>query len=359
MVKVNGAFMPGWTEWEVQNNSHYQADTFRVSFALSRLPAQYDAAWWASQTSITIEVLAGFPSDPSNFSDSQLVSWIYGNVDEVEFSPAGGIVTVSGRDLTALLIDTKTTEDFRSQTSSQIAQTLAGRHGLGTDYIVGTGTLAGLIYELDRVQFNHERTEWSLLCYLAGKEEFQVFVSGRDLHFEPRNDPSSVTPYLLRWERPRSDRAAPAFNGTQLSFTRNLTVARGISVTVRSWQAKQKTVIKSVYPKPASGITPGSSTQKGGVQSYVFTRPGLNQAQADAFAQAKHRELTRHEMKLRATLPADDLLAVDSVISVDGTGSQFDQSYFPDTVTRRMSASEGYTMTVSAKNHNADSETQP
>lgn len=359
MVKVNGAFMPGWTEWEVQNNSHYQADTFRVSFALSKLPAQYDAAWWASQTGITIEVLAGFPSDPSNFSDSQLVSWIYGNVDEVEFSPAGGIVTVSGRDLTALLIDTKTTEDFRSQTSSQIAKKVAARHGLGTSNITSTSALVGNYYRTDNVFVVHERSEWALLCWLASKEGFEVFVDSQDLYFQPLEDPSTTTPYLLQWDQPRSDRASPAFNGTQLIFSRNLTVARGISVTVRSWHAGKKRTFISVYPKAAVGITAGAASPKGGVQSYVFNRPGLTQAQADAFAQAKHRELTRHEMKLRATLPADDLLDAGIVVQVTGTGSQFDQTYFPDSVTRRMSVAEGYTMTVSAKNHNPDSETLP
>lgn len=357
VVKVNGTAVPGWIEWEVNNNSHYQADTFRVSFARSQLPAQFGADWWASQTAVTVQILAGFPSDPTSFTESQLVSWILGNVDEITFDPTGATITATGRDLTALLIDTKTTEDFREQTSSGIAKTLAGRHGLSTTYIVSTSATAGTIYELDHVQMVHQRSEWDLLTYLAGKEEFSVYVSGKDLHFEPRANPSSVTPYLLQWEAPRTDRAAPAFNGMHLNFTRNLTVARGITVTVRSWNQKQKKAFTSTFPKAASTIGAGLSSPKIASQAYVFVLPGLTQQQADDFAQAKHRELTRHEMKLHATLLGDDLLTAASVIQVAGTGTLFDQSYFPDSVTRRMSLSEGYTMVVSAKNHNTDSET--
>ncbi|MDE2369365.1 MAG: hypothetical protein KGN16_10355 [Burkholderiales bacterium] len=359
IVKVNGTAVPGWVDWEVNNNSHYQADTFRVSFARSQLPAQFGHDWWASQTAINVEILAGFPPDPNSFTENQLTSWIYGNVDEIDDDPVSGLLTVSGRDLTSLLIDTKTTEDFREQTASGIATTLANRHGLDTSYIATTRSKVGTFYKQDHVHMVHEHSEWDLLCYLAAHEEFQVYVDRLSLRFEPRSDPSSVTQYLLKWDSQRSDRASPAFNGMQLNFVRNLTVARGIVVIVRSWHYGRKGAVTSTYPKSATGIKPGMSATAGGQQVYTFTRPNLTQQEADDFATAKHRELTRHEMKLRASMPADDVLRADSVVQVLGVGSQFDQSYFPDSVTRRMSLSEGYVMTLTAKNHNTDSETLP
>lgn len=357
VVKVNGIALPGWIEWEVNNNSHYQSDTFRVTFALSQLPPEYGAAWWASQTAVTIEVLAGFPADPDNFTASQLVSWIYGNVDEVDFDPVGTTVTVSGRDLTSLLIDTKTTEAWKDKTSSEVATLLASRHGL-TPVVTDTTTKTGRIYELDHVHMNDQRSEWDLLTYLASKEEFVAYVKGLELHFEPKPDPSEA-PYTLQWEPGTSDRAAPAFNGKSINFTRNLTIAKGISVTVRSWNAKQKKGFTAVFPKAAKSITPGNATVRGGIQSYVFVKAGMDQQKADEFAQNKHRELTRHEMKLQASLPADDLLTPNCLVQVVGTSSLFDQTYFPDSVTRRMSVGEGYVMTLTAKNHNTDSETLP
>ncbi len=363
IVKVDGTAVPGWVSWEVNNNSFYQADTFRVTFALSGLPPQFDAAWWAAQTTVSIEIFAGFPGDPANVQATDLESLIYGNADEITFDPAVATIEVTGRDLTALLIDTKTTEKFQNLTSSQIATQLAQRHGL-TPVVTATTTLAGKFYEIDHAQMNSQRSEWELLTFLAGAEQFVVYVKGQELHFEPKPDVATVDPYVLKWEPP-SNGGAPAFNGTKISFSRNLTVAKGVIVIVRSWNAKQKKGFTSYYPKAAANFlagsasitTPGASGPKGGAQVYTFIVPGLSQQKADEMAANKHREITRHEMKLEATMPADNLLAVTDIIQVTGTGTAFDQQYFPDSITRRMSVAEGYAMAVSAKNHNPDSET--
>src|SRR6185312_3401672 len=67
MVRINGQQVPGWIEWEVESNAYREADTFHVTFALSVLVAPFDEAWFASQTTIGVEILAGFPADPDNF----------------------------------------------------------------------------------------------------------------------------------------------------------------------------------------------------------------------------------------------------------------------------------------------------
>ena len=59
IVLVNDARVNGWINFSVDNNIFYEADTFRVTFALSALPAAYGDAFWASQQEVFIEVLAG------------------------------------------------------------------------------------------------------------------------------------------------------------------------------------------------------------------------------------------------------------------------------------------------------------
>jgi phage protein D len=355
IVKINGAAMLGWVDWTVNNNTHHQADTFRITFALSALPAGFGADWWASQTSIAVEIFGGVPPDPVNYTDSQLKSWIYGNVDEIEFDPVAGHVLVTGRDLTALLIDTKTTEKWANQTSAQIATTLATRHGL-TASVAATTVRAGT-YFTETAQMNDSRSEWDLLTFLAAKEDFIVYVSGQTLYFQPKPDAATVTPYALNWVPAGANSAIPQFNGKTVNFRRNLTVAKGVVVIVKSTQHKKNgQAITATFPKGAKATTAGTSGSK--VQVYYITnQDNLTQQKADELAANRHREITRHEMKLSATLPADDLLTGQSVISVTGTGSTFDQTYFPDSVERRMSMEEGYSMTVTAKNHNTDSET--
>lgn len=353
IIKVNGQRLTGCVvEWEVNNNNHYAADTFRLVLALSGLPTDRRAAWWSSQISLTVEIWAGLPPDPENYAESQLQNWIVGNVDDVEFDPAATTVTLSGRDKTALLIDTKTTEKWPERRASDIALELAARHGL-VAVVTTTTAKVGKFYELEKVHMTDERSEWDLLTYLANKEGFVAFVRGNELHFEPR---PTVEPWPLRWEDPTDARGAPQANAKAVKFTRNLTVARGIIVEVRSWNHKHKKGYTAYYPRAPKRIKAGTSGPAGGAQTYVFVRAGMTQQDADEFAANKHRELTRHEMKLEASMPADDALNTESLIRVTGTGSSFDQDYFPDSITRRMSLTEGYTMTVHAKNHNPDSE---
>lgn len=344
LVKINGDVASGWNSWEVDNNTFYQADTFRVSFPLS---VSNDAAWWAAQKEIFVEIAAGFPADPGRFDASELNSLIYGKVDDLTYDPVDRVIKLCGRDLTSVFIDAKTTEKWQNLTSSQIAEQLALRHGM-IPKVVDTTTRAGKYYEIDHARLTDERSEWDLLAWLAHEERYVVYVKGNELHFEPQPK-ESQNPYVLRWESPTDDRGFPIFNGKSISFSRNLTVARGVVVTVRSWNTKNKKAFNVTFPThKAKGTAPGKSSPP--AQNYYFTIPGLTPEEALQRAQSKHKEITQHEMRLHASMPADNLLKVTDIIRVEGTGSAFDQTYYPESINRAMSLSDGYTMTVSAKN---------
>lgn len=359
LVKVNGEILPGWVNWEVDNNAFYQADTFRCCFALSMMPTELDAAWWAARREIYVEILAGFPADAENFTASELDSLIYGRVDDVTFNPVSGQIEVSGRDLTSEFIDAKTTEKFQNLTSSQIAEQLAKRHGL-TAVVTKTETKTGRYYEIDHARMNDQRSEWDLLTWLAHEEQFMVFVQGKELHFVPKPQPDD-DPYVLKWDAPTDDRGFPIFNGKTLNFSRNLTLAKDVIVKVRSWNAKNK----KGFTKTAQAthnkntVLKGAAQPIGEAQTYSYTIPGLTPEQALQRAQALLKEITAHEVKLNATLPADNILRLTNVIQVVGTGTAFDQIYYPDSIVRQMGISEGYSMTINAKNHSPESVVLP
>ncbi|RTL48881.1 MAG: phage late control D family protein [Rhodocyclaceae bacterium] len=351
MVKINGQIMPGWIEWEIDNNTFYQADTFHVSFALSMLPSEFSGNWWAKQRTISVEVLAGFPVDPEWFDASELDSLIYGNVDEIEIDQVRGVLELHGRDLTSLLIDTKVTEEFRNKRAWEIATVLAERHGL-KPVITKTDSVTGGYYEIDHSRFQIQQSEWDLLTQEAHKERFVVYVAGKELHFEPRPSEGAV-PYVLQWEAPTADNASPNFNGMRLSFKRALTVAKGVVVKVSSWNPKTKQKYSVTYPSGhAKGISPGQSSPPATV--YPFVRPGLTPEKAMQLAEAYHQEITQHEMKLLADLPGDNLLKAGMPIKMIGSGMEFDQTYYADSVVRRMSIESGYAMSVTAKNVSPD-----
>ncbi|CBJ38341.1 conserved protein of unknown function [Ralstonia solanacearum CMR15] len=362
MVKITGAaaqngvypapvIVSAWVQWSVDNNTFFQADTFRVTFAATALPDATNAAWFSDQKEVFVEILAGFPADPLNFSETDLQSLIYGRVDDVEYDPVSTLLHLTGRDLTAAFIDAKTTIQYQNMTSSQVAAQLAANHGL-TVSGPATATPVGNFYAYDHVSMTDQRSEWDLLTWLAQQEGFACYVIGRVLHFGPKAPPPPE-PYELRWMI--DENGNPSANVQELKVSRSLTVAKGITVVVRSWNAKQKKGFVAYYPSKGKSTQPGKASPFGSQQLYTVTRGGLDQAGALRLAQQIFHEITQHEMKLRARLPADNILTQIAMVRLSGTGTKFDQDYFVDGITRSMSLDEGYVMDVSAKNINPES----
>jgi phage protein D len=352
---VTNASVDGWISWEVTSNTYYEADTFRVSFAMSQLPAAMDANWFSTQTQLFVEIMAGFPADPAHPTPSELVSLIYGRVDDVEINPVAAMLTLTGRDLTAVFIDAKITSLYENQRSSDIATLLAQSHGL-TPVVTATAQTAGTLYKHSQVRMQADRSEWDLLTWLAREEGMVCYVTGEELHFEPDTRESSE-PYLLYWQAPDSTIGSPQSNAIALSFSRSLTIAKGISVTVRSPSITKKVPVIESYPTKAKAIQAGKASPFGGVQSYSYTvAPGKTAVQCQQLAEQKYRLLVAHEMKVHADMPGDGLLTTKQILRVQGTGTAFDQNYFPTEIVRSMSLDDGYRMTVSAKNSSPDNE---
>jgi phage protein D len=344
-VKINGVEVPGWISFDTDANEFSSPDTFRVSFAMSALPKDHSTAWWASQVAaIFVELFAGFPADPDHYSSSELTSVFYGQVDDLDFDFDDLTLHASGRDLTAALTDNKTSEKYINQTASQVAGKLAAKYGL-TASITATTKRVGVEYAADHVDLKSQKTEWQLLTFLAEKESFRVFVKGRVLHFEPI--PASVATTFVLQKATGGD-GPDAWNGQTVKISRTLTVARDISVTVISWHGKKKLQFKRTATLPKKG--------SGQVQTVVRTFPNLTPEEAQRRAQQILSEMSKHEVKLAFTGPADSILAIDGAIQVKGTGTVLDQTFFPASIARTMTFDGGYGWTVEAKNHSPESQ---
>lgn len=356
IVKVSGTAVPGWIDCAVTNNAYAEADTFRVTFGISMLPASNNVAWFSQQTEIFVEILTGFPSNPNAPNAAELTSLIYGRVDDIELDPVQRALTLTGRDLTAVFIDTRLTTQYQNKTASQIVQAIAQKHGLAasvqtTHAIVGSPALApvGTYYLRDNVRLQTSNSEWDLITWLARESGLVTFVQAQTLYFvaDPR---TSATPYLIQWQPPNSAGGSPQSNVQELSLSRSLTVAKGISVTVQCANFLGPTIVRS-YPRAPRGIKAGGSSPFGPTQNYYFNLPpGKTAAQVEAYAEAKFNEISSHAMKLKATLPADGLISVSVPVKVQGTGTAFDQTYFPRAIVRRMDMGGGYNMDIDAQN---------
>ena len=330
-VSANGQVIAGAIEAEVISNNYYAADRFSVAIALGVDPWA-EAPFWASEVEILVDVQFSLDGGAS------FTSLVQGTIDCVDIDPTLGLVYLDGRDLTASLIEARTQETFANRTSSEIASLLAGRHGL-TPHVSATSTPVGRYYqsEHDSItlnQFSRVTTEWDLLVFLAQHEAFDVFVEGQGLYFQPTAQGIEETVTL----RPE--------DVIDLRLERSLTLARDIEVSVKSWSSRQNTAF--VQRARASGRD--GSRRSANPQRYVFVQPNLTLDDALKFAQRKLAELTRHERLIRITMPGELALTPRSVIALEGTGTEFDQSYYVDAIERRLHQGTGLTQHVLARN---------
>lgn len=357
MVKLNGTRATGWTEFEVDNNALCRADTFKVTFAAGGLPKQQDGAWLTRQVDLVVELLAGFPADPDNYSESELTSFIIGRVDDVDVDPARNTITLSGRDFTSQFIDSITSETFTNKTASQIATLLAKRHNMACETADTRGRV-GSYYQIDHARVAKERSEWDLLTWLAQEIGYSAWVTGTTLHFMPLADPDTDSKYLIKWTPPSKASAAPVCNVERLRFARNLTLSKDIIVTVRSSnQVTGQPVVKTAKAQHNKNkVTRNSTMPYGQAQRYVRSFPNLTPQKAQEKANSLLKALSQHEMRMEVSLPADSILSTRTLVEVVGTGTAFDQVYWPESIVRTLSVHAGFKMDLHAKNHSPESQ---
>jgi phage protein D len=328
----------------VTSTSQNTASTFHATAALGIDP-NFPAAFWASQDVIPVEVQMGFlpPGAPEGNANWQTM--ILGNTDSIEIDPICALLTLSGRDLASLLIDTKTQNAYPNQTASQVAASIAAEHGLQAS-IVATTTPLGAYYQIDHTQLElnnlHRVTnEWDLLTYLADTEGFDVFVQGNTLFFQPQPTPQTVTPLQVIMT------AGPPVSANVLTIKleRNLTLARDIQVTVKTWNSRHNGAFTRIV-KGTTGTAPKGSKPV----NYVRIRPGLTPDQALQYGQQQLALLSQHERKVTLTMPGEFNMTPQAMVQLSGTNTAFDQVYFVDQVERAMSYADGFTQTGWLKN---------
>ncbi len=326
-VLADGIEMPGAISAEIISNNHYAADRFRLS--LHTTPR--DAAVWSTTDAALLDIQL-------TLDGIAFTSLIQGEVDHLALNPHANSLTLEGRDLTARFIEARTQETFANQSASDIAATLAARHGLSAD-IQPTAPPVGAYWQLehDRITldcFSRASTEWDLLVTLAGQEGFNVWVTGSTLHFRPADDAQPITTTITP--------------GTVISLhlERALTLARDIEVTVKSWNSRQA----HAFSQTAHAARQSGSRGGGKPQRYVYVVPNLTPDAALKLAQSHLAELTRHERVITAEMPGDLTLAPRQPILLAGSNTAFDQLYRIDEITRRIDVRNGFTQHLRARN---------
>jgi hypothetical protein len=346
---ANGESIPTMLSASITSTNNYHGDRYTALLA-PPLFGSGSFAWWEQQADIPVDVQIGLV--PPGEVESSVVwqSIVQGPVDRVTHGFNAGSVCIEGRDYTAKLIDFKTELANVNQTSSEIVMALAAQAGIRSQ-VTQTTTPVGRYYELEHAgvqlnQFHRAITAWDEVVLLARYEGFDAFFVGDTLYFQPPVAAGSA-PYLLWWQQDGNGRVQS--NMLEFSAERALTVAKGVNVIVKSWNGKQARAFTRGCPSAKQAGTNSN------VQRYVFVRPNLTEDQAQQLANQLYTEIIRHERTINVTLPGDTILTPRMLIQVTGTGTGYDQTYYPDTITRTVDWG-GYLMRLCAKNHSPQAE---
>lgn len=340
-ILMIGGTQVQFTEWSATHSGVMDAGQFEAKAAA---PFS-DWAWWSQQTEILVDVFVGTPKDPQNYTTDDLTMIMTARCDSIEIDAGRFEVRLSGRDMSSLLIDNKTTDKWPNLTSSEIAQQIASQWGFESQ-ITATKTPVGRFYAADHVVLAKADTYWNILNYLAQREGFQCFVLGKTLYFGKYGAVSSNEPYVINFD---SSANVPVANASALRFERDLTLAQDLSVTVRSYHGFYGESFKATATSTKTIKSVEKFARLAQIrQKYDFTIPGLTQPECALKAQSILQELSRHELKVEAELPMDSILFPWVNLQVEGTGTPWDALYMPMRVTRRMSM-DRMRMEVNAK----------
>jgi len=348
---VGGRQIAGVEEVETGTNSYRRANTFRVKLAIYAAPGIYAAATALDGNSRPLLAEIKVSLD----GGAGWTSLLIGRADRFTPDLVRGVLDITGRDRTADLIEGKTQDAFRNQTASEVAMTIASRLGFSA-VISPTSTPVGRYYDIDHDkttlgQFSRATTYWDLLCQLARDEGFDVWVEGNTLYFQPQ-PPATGTPSLV-FTLVRRQGYRAWTNAESVLPERDLVLARDIQVDVHSWNSRSKkgfTVSYRAVGAKSANVQAASNQVGTATQRYPVVQPNLTQDQALQLAQRLVRDLSMQERRATVQMPGELTLTPRSIVAIAGTGTDFDQAYFVGEISRKLTASGGFTQSLQIKN---------
>lgn len=351
-LTINGILVP-WETMEVSNTRYYAAGTFRVTLPVSSLPKSLPLATLISANTLTVQINAGTPTTLNGISPSDLPLLIFGNVDNIALEPSKTLLTISGRDYTSFFLDNKLGQLGNSigaqissilsfSKSSDIITLIAKNRGL-TPLVVPTTNPIGIYQQQQYNLLSNQITEWDLMAKLAAQENYDLFVVGKTLLFQPTG--VFIAPYNITLTIPfyTTPGGIVSSNSIDINVQRNYKLSKNVIVNVQSWNANQKSSYQSTATLSHNGQGTGDETPV----FYNYRIPNLTPAQCEQQAKSLLTQISGHEMTLTARLPGDELLTAQSVIQFKNTNTIFDQVYFVKNVTRELNQ-QSYIMSVEA-----------
>jgi phage protein D len=332
-VSINGDQIQGLLSAAITTTNCFSADTYSLTFAMGARESG-DISFWSTVSSAYVEVTVAI----SSLYGSTYQRLITGMADTIHVDPILGTVGVEGRDLSSSMVDSYRQQDFVNQTASEIVSAIAQYHGLQAVVTATSGDI-GRYYsdgytKLSLGPFSRLQSDWDVVVELARRNDFDVFVEGQTLYFQPSAGPANV-PVPISLQDTQSFR-----------IQRNLGIAANTAARVQSWSSQNMAAYDSDNPDGSTSTDQASSSTVN--LPFLFSGSNYTAQQVAASAQRYAAELGRLGSVLHLEMPWDLSLSPRTTILLDDTNSLFDTTYLIDNVDRFYNPTSGSRQSIRA-----------
>jgi phage protein D len=249
------------------------------------------------------------------------------------FDPNGPMLAVvQASDKSHRLHRGRNTKSYLNIKYSDIANKIAQAHGLTPKVDATSGVMEFVLQS--------NQTDWEFLMSLANRISYDLYVSGKELHFE-KIQKSAGSPVELQW------------GSELLQFKTRATSAFQIpTVAVRGWDWKQQKPIKG-EAKNGNGAAEIGESRKGidqaksafgDSQVEIVNLPVVDQSEANLIAQSLADAIAMgHIYAEGSTNIGNSQILPGKMVDIKGVGKRFSGKYYVTSTTHRYSGMEGYT----------------
>lgn len=322
-VSINGDSVQGLLRASITTTNCFSADSYSLTLAMNG-GGPVDIAFWSTISEALVEVTAV----NSNTYGPRYQSLITGMADSIHIDPVRRTVVIEGRDLSASMIESYRQQDFVNQTASEIVGTIASYHGLQPVIVPTIGNIGRYFADgytkISLGQFSRFRSDWDLIVELARQNNYDIFVEGRSLYFQPAGMSATVPlPISLR-------------DVYSIRIERNLGITDAIAARVQSWSSQNMAAYHSDSATSSAGQLASAA-----VLPFLFSASNYTAQQVAGAAQRYTAELARLGSILNVDMPWDLSLMPRSTCLLMDTDSDFDTTYRIDSIERLYSSTSG------------------
>jgi phage protein D len=240
-----------------------------------------------------------------------------------------------GRDYSSVLISSTYQNSFYNQTASEIANSIAARHGFVPN-ISPTSTMVGSYQCDDHSQILLDvhspiTNEWDLLKHLAQSEGFQLFVNSTMLVFAPTS------------ALPGNAWSVEAKDVMGLTFHKVCPTSDQTTLTAKSWNswlnqaftfADEQSAGQADYALSVPDADPGTEI--------AMVRPNLMPQGVEQLVNQRLSETNEQALTVQIVMPGEMSFSPGDVLTITSNYNGFDADYIIRSVRRRFSSAGGF-----------------